>query len=1035
MYAQNNPDNLQPFFDHITTLNGLSGDHVNCLFRDHSGFLWIGTQNGLNEYDGKNMVVYRHIRFDSSSIVDDDVLSITEDDSGYLWLGTNNGISRFNPFNHQSINYVHDPSHPYTLNENFKCYVYIDKQKTIWIGNQAGVSYFNQKKNQFISLQILNAPLNAPPFSATSSFLEDQQGRFWIGTFSGLVLYDRKKQTAQHFIFKEELKPQGFNAITSLFCDHAGRIWVGTWGNGICEFNPSTQTFQSYKWNTNSLFEGIANIVTAITETKSNDGQYSLWVGSTEGLMKIDSLPVSDKSVEKILPDNSNLHSINDKNISCLLADANKILWVGTSHGINQFTARNQAFSHIIPFNGNPTKIISDSINHHVNYFISAWYGIGLTQFNDKFKMLRSWEKIPPGATSPNNRQVSSFFRSKDGTFWIATFNGLYHYDMKNDQITAYLHHAADNNSIASDKLTAVAEDATGNIWIGTYGKGLDRYDPQKNVFTHFVHKASDSTSLVDNLVWSINADRQKNIWITTNEGLSVYDRNHENFSNFYDDQADSNTLQGKDINGILEGDNGDYWIISNKGLNYLDWSKKHFILYGTEEGLKDNNILSFTKDKDGILWLCTADGISSFNPATKTFINYGEQNGVPKNINGPMITLENGKILTGGDHFILQFDPASLKVSTPAPQVYITQMLVAGKQLAFQKPVSESGTIILNYPENSFSCSFTAPDFFNGAAVKYAYRLAGVDADWVQAGNRNFLSYSNLAAGKYVLYIKAANSDGVWNEKGISLHVEVLPPFWQTNWFRIIALLFIVLCIYLLFYFRLSAIQKREALKTAINKQMADMRLKVLRTRINPHFMFNALNSIQECIYTQKTDTASRYLSKFSMLLRLILENSENTFITISEEIEILKLYLELESLRFDEHFSYAINAGNIESDLLEIPPMLIQPFVENALWHGLRYKSGEKKLLISFNENEEYINVVIEDNGIGRQAAKAFAPSNEFKKQSWGIKISEEQLKMMETLSKLKTEMKIEDLLSANSEPAGTKVILSIPIVEVKN
>ncbi len=1032
LQAQRTQNDFHPFFDHINTINGLSGNRVNCVCLDHRGLLWIGTQNGLNEFDGRNITIFRHSRFDSNSIVDSDVLSITEDDSGYLWLGTINGISKFNPYNHISVNFMHDAANPFSLNENYKCYVYFDKNKTCWIGNESGLSYFNRKTNQFIYQPILPDSVNVRPLSAVSAFLEDNQGRFWLGTYSGLVLYDRHTHISQRFGFTKAKKPEGLNAITSLFCDHAGRIWAGTWGSGIMEFDPATKKFHAYTWNKKNRFAGTANIVTCITETQSEDGNYNLWVGTTEGLLKINSFPLSDKTVAHILPDISRPNTLNSADISSIVADnKKKILWIGTGNGINQYTSRNQLFSNSIYFKGSPTKIISDTINNKVQYFVSAWYGKGFTQLDSNLNTVRTWNKIPPQATNPDNRQVSGFIKSKDGTFWIATFNGVFNFDLKKNKITSYMHKTGDTNSLSDNRTTAIAEDRHGDIWIGTYGKGLDEFDPARKTFTHFFHKKTDTTSVGNDLIWDIYIDKQQRLWLATSIGLSIYHEATQQFSNYTDNEKQENMLTGHFVNSILEDNNGIYWITTNKGLNRFDLQKNQFALYGTEEGLNDDNINSSTIDKLGLLWMCTADGISSFNPETKTFINYDEQNGLPKSLNGPMLTLSNGNILASGDGFILKFNPAKFKIFRTISKIYITQMSVAGSPLSFDRPIDESTTIFLNYPQNSFSCSFTTPNFFNERAIKYAYRLTRVDANWVMAGNRNFLSYFNLAAGKYVLHIKAANSDGTWNEKGLEIKIVVRPPFWETTWFRIGLILLAALGIYTLFIFRVGSIRKKEALKTAVNKQISDMRLKVLRTRMNPHFMFNALNSIQECIYTQKTNTASKYLSKFSRLLRLILERSENTFITISEEIEILKLYLELESLRFDDGFIYDIKENNVESDLLEIPPMLIQPFVENALWHGLRHKEGFKKLLISFSADDKIIYVTIEDNGIGREAAKAFNHDSDVKKQSLGIKISEEQLEMVGSLSKEKSGIIIEDILSETGLVAGTRVILTIPIL----
>ncbi|MBS1747365.1 MAG: histidine kinase [Bacteroidetes bacterium] len=1030
-YSQATLENSHPFFHHITTNNGLSGNQINCIYRDHRGFLWIGTENGLNEYDGRHINIYRHNRFDNSSIVNNKIISITEDDSGYLWLGTIYGISKFNPYNHKSLNFTHDDNNPYSLNENYKCVVYFDKNHTCWIGNESGLSYLNRKTNQFFHVQILPDSLNKFTLSSVGSILEDKRGGFWLGTYSGLVLFNRENHSFKKYTFKDEPQSKAENAITSLFCDHAGRIWAGFWGKGICEFDPVKKIFHSYTWHKHSRFAGTSNIVNHITETQNSDGQYILWVATTEGLLKISSYPITDKNTTLIVPDPAFPNSLSDRDVQCLLADHSNILWIGTTDGLNQYSVRNHLFTDEIAFNGSPTKIIIDTNFHTTHYYVSSWYGNGVIQLDSNLALTHTWKRIPEGSKEPDSRQVSDILQSTDGTFWIATFHGVFHYSKEKKLISSFLHNPSDPNSLSTNKTTSLGEDKNGNIWIGTYGMGVDVLNTKTLSFTHFVHKKNNSESIPDNLVWNIFIDPQKNIWIISNSGIALYHPSSQSFTVYHDEEKNPNSLKGEEINGMLQDSKGNYWIITDKGLNKFDLGKKQFILYSTEEGLNYNNIYSITEDKQGILWMCTPGGISSFNPATGNFINYDEQNGLPHGISGPMITLENGTIMAGGDNLLLKFDPSEFRIRTEIPDIYITQMSVAGSTLSFSKPLTQSGEIELHYPQNSFTCNFTSPDFFNGNAVKFAYRLTGVDAGWVSSGNRDFLSYSNLAPGSYTLHIKAANSDGVWNDKGISLAIKVLPPFWKTLWFRILLISLMVLGIYLLFIFRVRNIRKKEALKTEINKQMADMRLKVLRTRINPHFMFNALNSIQECIYTKKTDAASKYLSKFSLLLRQILEQSENTFITISDEIRILKLYLELESLRFDDGFIYHINNEIQESDFIKIPPMLVQPFVENALWHGLRHKEGEKKLSVTFSCIEEFINIIIEDNGIGREAAKAISQNYARKKESFGIKISEEEMQMVGTLSKQKPEIKIEDLVSQSGEPQGTRVILSVPVL----
>ncbi|HET7117058.1 MAG TPA: two-component regulator propeller domain-containing protein [Hanamia sp.] len=1036
LFAQQLHNLSRLFFDQITTQNGLSGNEITCLYHDKRGFLWIGTHNGLNEYDGRDVKVFQHSRFDSHSIIDNYIISIAEDDSGYLWLGTNEGICRFNPYDHQSMNYSHQLQNPFSLNDNQNCHVYIDKEGTVWIGNESGLSYFNKKSKHFIPVQILPDSLNKQRLSSVGRFLEDSKGRLWLGTFSGLVLFNRKQHTFKRFTLNPETKP-GANAITTLFEDHQGRIWVGIWGSGLIEFDPVTCLFYPYKWNHKNTFKSTVNLVFSLGETRTGNGHYTLWAGTSEGLLKIDSFPVNDRSVTHILPDHSDLHSLSDNQIRCMITDNENILWIGTDNGLDEYVPGDQLFSDITYLKGNISKILVDTSEKPVHYFVAAWYGNGLTELDDHFHILHEWKQVPPNSNNVNNVQISDVLRSKNGLLWIGTFNGLYSYDEKRNIFNGYLHKDGKDSSPASNKIISLMEDDSGLLWIGTYGHGMDVYDPVKKTFTHYHHSKVNPYSICNDLVWGIYKDKFNQVWVGTDKGLSLFNRKQNQFINYTDHQNDSQSLKGNIVSGIIAGDDSTFWIATNKGLNRLNTRNGLFTLYAQEEGLANNNITALVKDTNGRLWMCTGSGISSFDPVKKTFINYDEQNGLQGgDFAGVMAKDKDGNILVGRKGSLLRFNPAEFQSSSSTSPTYITEVRVGGRKVVFHRPVEESGALILHYPLNNFSATFDAPQFFNGKATKYAYRLDGVDAKWIFAANRNFVSYSNLTAGNYTLHVKAANSQGVWNKADTQLHITVLPPFWKTWWFRLAVVLMVALLIYSVFTYRVTSIRKQEALKTTVNKQMADMRLKTLRSRMNPHFMFNALNSIQECIYTGQTNAAYKYLSKFSHLVRMILERSEQTFITVSQETEMLKLYLELESLRFQQSFNYSIRQDGIEADFLKIPPMLIQPFVENAIWHGLLHKEGEKKLLITFRADDNFVKVIIEDNGIGRDAARNLKMKTLEEQHSLGMRLVSEQLETVGKMSNKVAEIRVEDLLSADAVtgkqmPSGTRVTLFIPII----
>ena len=1031
--AQTSPTGSFLYFNHLSKASGLSSDDVKCIYRDSRGFLWIGTTFGLNEYDGRTVQVFRHNRFDAQSLPDNLISCIAEDDSGYLWIGTSKGIGRFNPYNHQSTNYRHDSRNACSLPDNIIKCIYFDRQKTLWVGTESGLCRLDRKTGCFTKVHLLPDPLDKTQLSAISSFLEDRQDRFWIGTYSGLVLYDRAKKQASYFAMDPASADPGGNAITSVFEDHSGRIWTPVWGKGLCRFDPEAHTFTSYTWNHNNPYPGTVNIVFSMAETGSDSTQYTLWLGTSEGLMKIDyrddDFPPALQSSLLLRPDLSQPHAVSQGPVNDLSLDQQHILWIGTQHGINEYLPGNQLFSQVAAIRGSVNRIWVDSSQNSRYYYIAAWYGDGLVKLDKNFHLVQSWHFVPPGSHTRDNSQISDVIRARNGLLWIATFNGLYSLDEHTGRFTSYLHQQ-DGNSPAGNQTTTVAEDDSGNIWIGTYGLGADRYDPVHRTFTHFMHNDKDSSSLCDNLVWNIYHEKGR-IWIATNNGLGEYNEKQHSFINYQHQEDNPASLQGRSVAGMATDLQGNLWVATEEGLNQLDAKSGQFTLYSVEEGLASNDIVNIATDTSGNIWLTTAAGISQFDPLKKTFINYDEQNGLPAAVEGPLTADGYGNLLTTANHLLLRFSPASFLLSSRPPPVYITDMSINGQRLLFNKPVGPSHVFELKYPKNSFSCTFSAPEFLNGKNVKYAYKLDGLDAGWEYAGSRNFVTYANLAPGLYHLHVKAANSQGVWTEKATSLSFRVQPPFWNTWWFRIALLLFICLVVYALFIYRVRTIRKQEALKTSINKQIADMRLKVLHTQMNPHFLFNALNSIQECIYTQQTAVASRYLAKFSRLVRLILEHSEHSFISLGQEIELLTLYLELETLRFEESFTYKIETDSAETALLSIPPMLVQPFIENALWHGLLHKEGEKRLSVLFRADKENIYVTIEDNGIGRKAAKIKKSGKEQQRQSWGIQLSSRQLDIVSHLTHQQASVSIEDLFTAEYEPAGTRVRLTIPIV----
>jgi LytS/YehU family sensor histidine kinase len=318
---------------------------------------------------------------------------------------------------------------------------------------------------------------------------------------------------------------------------------------------------------------------------------------------------------------------------------------------------------------------------------------------------------------------------------------------------------------------------------------------------------------------------------------------------------------------------------------------------------------------------------------------------------------------------------------------------------------------------------------------MQYAYKMDGIDRDWIYS-DRRYLSYSGIPPGKYLLHIKAINGTGVMSNE-ISLRIIIHPPFWKTWWFIATCIVAGIALIVVVFRYRVTQIKREERLKTDFNKKMAEVEMKALRAQMNPHFLFNCLNSINRYIVINDTVKASSYLTKFSKLIRLILDNSSSDTTTLDSEITLLKLYIEMESMRFDGKFTFSIDIDTtLRVDTVIIPTMIIQPYVENAIWHGLLNKGDSGQLMLKFiDKGLHELEVIIEDNGVGREKAKELKRKNSLKNKSFGMQITNDRIKVLNQLYDAAAHVKIKDLINKDGTPAGTRVILHIPYDKMKN
>ena len=572
---------------------------------------------------------------------------------------------------------------------------------------------------------------------------------------------------------------------------------------------------------------------------------------------------------------------------------------------------------------------------------------------------------------------VNEIFEASDGNIWTGTFKGLYTINSNTFKITKYDDHPV-LKAVADKVVISFYEDEKRRLWIGTQRYGVFCYNLLNNTITNYTSKEG----LISNTGYAITGDTKGNIYVADINGFNVIDSN------------------GKARNFSL-----------NNGMRYPR----------TESILVDN---------DGYVWIANNKCLVKFTPENNKLEYFEENAGI--SMDGFRFTAGckgmDGNLYFGTHRGINYFNPALIKNYTAQLRVNIFQLSLPDSIINF----TNSPDIKVGYSENSVQFYFAAINLTGSKNIAYQYMLEGFDKDWQKGNDIHSARYSSLPPGKYIFKVKASIDRINWTEAGNRVTISIVPPFWQKWWFLALASFLIIGIILVVLQFRINQVRYKERLKTVYNKKISETEMKALRAQMNPHFIFNSLNSINKYILKSDHTNASRYLTRFAKLIRLILDNSNSKEVALSNELEALKLYIEMEALRFTNKFSYEINVDeNLSPDTLQVPPLIIQPYVENAIWHGLLHKESGGRLVIAVKKTAgNMLQCTIEDNGIGRKRARELKSKSATANKSLGMKLTEERLHMLNQYASLNASIDIVDLENENGEATGTRVIITIPI-----
>ena len=816
-------DNEKLNFKNITIEDGLSQSTVNCLLQDSKGFMWFGTQDGLNRFDGYTFKIYKPILFDSSSISGIEIMTCIEDRYGNLWFGTRgDGLNKYDQFTDKFVNYLHDDLIPGSLCDNRINHIYEDNKGLLWIATSNGLDRYDKARNQFT--HFVNDPNDPHSLSDNNinMICEDQYCNLWIGTVNkGVSIYHPDKNEFTHYQHQaNDDVSLSDDQVNCIYKDQQNVMWIGT-ENGLNRFDHDNKQFDRFKKDVKDPNSLSDNRVMFIYQ----DTQQILWICTMNGL---NSFNLKSKSIKRFFSDVENPNSIAHNRITSIYEDVCGVLWIATWDGVTQLVHSFQDFNlyRNDPKNANTisNNRIFDICEDHEGYIWIATYGGGLNRFNRKTGLFTSFINIPDNSNSLNGNTIFSVFEDHFGELWIGIEGaGLDRLDRDRKIFTHYIYDPDDSTTLSDNDVMCIYEDRCNTIWIGTRGGGLNRFDRSTKQFTHYKNEVNNPHSISSNNLFDIIEDHIGNLWIGTwGNGLNMFDINTEKFTRFIHNRHE-NSVSNNLILGLNKDSFNNLWLCTGNGLDKFNPVTKVFTRYTEQDGLPNNNIYGILEDNNGYFWLSSNKGLSRFDPVKITFKNYDVTDGLQSDEfnSWSYYKCRDGEMFFGGINGLNSFYPGNIHDNEFVPPVVITdfklfnQSVKAGQvindRVILDKTISETDLIKLSYKDDVLSFEFAALNYIISEKNKYAYMMEGFENDWNYVNDRRFATYTNLPIGEFIFRVKASNNDDVWNEQGTAIKIIVTPPIWQTVWFKSIAIIIIVLIIVLIYFIRTHSIRRKN--------------------------------------------------------------------------------------------------------------------------------------------------------------------------------------------------------------------------------
>jgi len=1019
---------------HIGIEQGLSQSTVHAIVQDAQGFMWFGTEDGLNRYDGYGIKIFKNNPADSNSISDNTILSLLSDSNGDLWIGSRlGGVDRYVVSENKFYHYRFNKEDTSTISDNSVNVLFEDSKGNLWLGTKKGLNRFNKSDGTFTRFNFYNENDLVHSVISITAICEDHHQNLWIGTSKGLYKMDISNI---HFSLSNAWNLSGITLyrhlpsnpkslsgdyIRSLYIDRFGKLWVGTFGTGINQYNETTNTFSHFLVNSQSnSFSLIGNFISSIYE----DSKKNIWIAAYDS-----GLWIFNQQTERF-------HKYFNDPALTLFEDRSGIIWIGThTGGVKIFDPHKNHFK----FYYDKSLNNDDKENNLITTILEGkdgklWVGTfsrGLKLFSNPFsdvdkqrKIIRNYKFEQGNTNSISSDKIISICESPDGNIWVGTENeGLNSINPKSNRFIRYKNNPGNINSISSNQITSLYYDVQDDLlWIGFLNGNIDSYNKTTNKFKHYLFPKKSITV--------IYKGKQSGLWVGTFEGdLNRFDPKSNSFNQFNLPLKSDKSYIKNGIYSLYEESESVLWIGTYGGglnrLNLLNNSVKTFV---EQDGLPNNVVYGILPDNSGNLWLSTNQGISEFSIIKKTFRNYDTEDGLQSNEfnQGASFSSHSGELFFGGVNGFNSFFPDEIENNNYIPPVYITNFKIFDKALHLPNPIPTDSRIELSYSQNFFSFEFTALNYTAPEKNKYEYMLEGFDNDWHKvSAQQRYASYTNLDPGKYTIKVRASNNDGIWNEKGTFIAVIITPPFWMTWWFKSSGIIIFLMIAFIIYLRKKMMLNKEKELQKEISRRLLEKQEEERR-----RIAGDLHDSLGQSLLVIKNRAVLGLQKKFlpEDLREDLTEISDTASTTLKEVRQIAyhlrpyeldrfglteALHSVIEKVERSLGIKFNIDIDNIDNLLRNESEIniyrIIQECLNNIVKHSHALKAG-----VSIKKDNKSIIIIVQDNGKGFDKIQV---ENTDKRGS-GFDSLNERLRLLDGICSIDS---VPDL--------GTKIMITVP------